>query len=91
MTAVIAFLCAFGLGTVVVMYWQLRRQFVCLQSELQRLSRQYRRTRRNCIKIHQRLNTVEESQAELMGQDDFSAPYWRAGSSLSTQHSTESD
>ena len=68
MIAVIAVVCAFGLGTVAVMDWQLHRQFTCLQLELQRVSWKYRRTRRNCIKIHQRLNTVEESQAELMGQ-----------------------
>ena len=64
MFTVIAVVSAFGFGTVAVMYWQLHRQFACLQLELQRLSRQYRRTR-NGIKIHQRLNTVEESQAEL--------------------------
>ena len=91
MIALIAVMCASGLGMVAVMYWQLHRQFVCLQLELQRLSRQYRRTRRNCIELHQRLNTVEENQADLMGQDDFSAPHWRAGSNLCTQNNTESD
>ena len=91
MFMVIAVVSAFGSGAVAVMYWQLHRQFTCLHLELHRLSRQYRRTRQNCIRVHQRLNTVEESQAELMRQDDFSAPYWRAGSSLSKQQSTESD
>ena len=76
--------CACGLGMVAMMYWQLHRQFLCLQLELQRLSRQYRRTRRNCIKIHQRLNTVEEIQADQIGQDGFLATHWRAGSKGST-------
>ena len=76
MVVLIAVLCASGLGMVAVMYWQLYRQFVCGYS----WSYSDCLDIIVCIKIHQCLNTVEENQADLMGQDGFSAPHWRAGS-----------
>ena len=59
------FLCVIA---VLIKCWQLNKQNLTLQSDLRRLRRHYSRTRRNFIKIHHGLTSVDklkESKLEL--------------------------
>ena len=61
-------------AVVCVHCWYVRRRLLMPQNNLRRLRRQYSRTRRNCIKMHRRLTSVEMIQADQIGVDGF-LPY----------------
>ena len=75
---------------VSVHFWYTFADDLFSQNNLRRLRRQYSRTRRNCIKMHHRLTSVEMIKADPIGIDGFLPYFWRAGSSLSSRGIAES-